>query len=274
MEFGFLFWVFLIGIGIASFQDLKRREVDNWLNLLLLFSGIGFLVFRAVFESASSANLIIFGVLSFLIIFVLVNLFYYGRVFAGGDAKLLFAMFALFVGISLEKTLINIGLFVLFLMLAGSVYGLVYSGVLFVRDFKNVKREFKKGFENIYLRYTVFAGVVLFALSYVSWFFFIPAVFFLAGPVLYVFAKSLEKEIMTRSVNASDLREGDWLVRDIRVGGKVVRAGWEGVSKKDLELLKKVEKKIKIKEGLPFVPAFFIAFILWWFRDFFIGLVL
>jgi Flp pilus assembly protein protease CpaA len=264
--------VFLIGIGIASFQDLKRREVDNWLNLLLLFSGIGFLVFRAIFESSS--NLIIFGIISFLIVFVLVNLFYYGRVFAGGDAKLLFAMFALFVGISLEKTLINIGLFILFLLLAGSAYGLVYSGILFVRDFKNVKKEFKKGFENIYLRYTVFAGIVLFALSYVNWFFFIPAIFFLLGPVLYVFAKSLEKEVMTSSVNASDLREGDWLVRDVRVGGKVVKAGWEGVSKKDLELLKKVKKKIKIKEGLPFVPAFFIAFILWWFRDFFIGLVL
>ena len=41
MEFGFLFWVFLIGIGIASFQDLKRREVDNWLNVQDLHLGPG-----------------------------------------------------------------------------------------------------------------------------------------------------------------------------------------------------------------------------------------
>ena len=129
MEFGFLFWLFLIGIGVASLQDLKRREVDNWLNLLLLFSGIGFLVFSAIFES--STNLIILGIISLLIMFVVVNAFYYGRVFAGGDAKLMFAMFALFVASTLRATVINIGMFILFLMLAGSIYGLTYSLVLF-----------------------------------------------------------------------------------------------------------------------------------------------
>jgi len=56
------------------------------------------------------------------------NLFYYGRVFAGGDAKLLIAMTAFFVGVSFYESMINIGVFVLFLMISGSVYGLGYSG--------------------------------------------------------------------------------------------------------------------------------------------------
>ena len=272
MEFGFLFWLFLAGIGIASFQDLKRREVDNWVNLLLLFSGAGFLVFSAIF--ASSADLVIFGVVSFLSMFILANVFYYGRVFAGGDAKLLFAMFALFAAGTFSATLMNVGLFVLFLLIAGSVYGLIYSFVLLGRNFSGVKKEFQKQFKNVYLRYLVFAGVIFFALSYVNWLFLLPAIFFLAGPVLFVFAKALERVAMVRMVGAGKLREGDWLVENVKVGRKVVAAGWEGLSKDDLKLLKKAKKKIKIKEGLPFVPAFLIAFLLWWFRDFVIGFVM
>jgi len=272
MEFGFLFWVFLAGIGIASFQDLKRREVDNWVNLLLLFSGIGFLIFSAVFES--SADLIIFGIISFLIMFVLANLFYYGRIFAGGDAKLMFAMFALFVASTVSATLINIGMFILFFLIAGSIYGLIYSLALFFQNFENVKKEFKIQFKNVYLRYTVLAGIVLFVLSYVDWIFFIPAVFFLLGPVLLVFAKALEGIVMIQTVSAKDLREGDWLVSNVKVGKKVIKADWEGLTKDNLKLLQKAKKKVKIKQGLPFVPAFLLAFILWWFRDFLVGLVL
>ena len=92
---------------------------------------------------------------------------------------------------------------------------------------------------------------------------------------------------MVKSVAVKDLREGDWLVDDVKVvvkeapdlksgetREKVLKADWDGLSKKDLELLAKVRKKIKIKEGIPFVPAFLIAFILWWFRDYLIGLVI
>ncbi|MFH1521423.1 MAG: hypothetical protein ABIF18_00530, partial [archaeon] len=51
-----------------------------------------------------------------------------------------------------------------------------------------------------------------------------------------------------------------WLVDEIRVGKKVIRADWDGLSLEDIELLKN-KKKVKIKEGLPFVPAFLIAFL-------------
>ena len=271
MEFGFLFWLFLIGIGIASLQDLKRREVDNWLNLLLLFSGIGFLVFSSVFKQ--SVDVIVLGIISLLIMFVVVNIFYYGRVFAGGDAKLMFAMFALFVASTLNATLMNIGMFILFLMLAGSVYGLTYSLVLFFKNFEDVKKEFKEQFKNIYLRYTVLIGIGLFVLSYVDWIFLVPAIFFLFGPILYVFAKSLEGVVMTRMINVKNLREGDWIVSNVKIGKKVIRANWEGLTKENLKELQKRKKKVKIKEGLPFVPAFLLAFILWWFRDFLVGLV-
>jgi len=77
---------------------------------------------------------------------------------------------------------------------------------------------------------------------------------------------------MVRVVLGKELREGDWLVDDIRVGKKVIKADWDGLSLKDIELLKS-SRKIKIKDGLPFVPAFLIAFLGYVFlRGWFLGM--
>ena len=72
---------------------------------------------------------------------------------------------------------------------------------------------------------------------------------------------------MVRMVSGKELREGDWLAEDMVFAGKKFKADWEGISGKDLKILSKSKKKFKIKEGLPFVPAFLIAFILWIFRE-------
>ena len=263
MILNIVFWVFLIGILVASFQDLKRREVDNWLNLLLLVFGWAFIIFQKIFNLNTSV--IVLGGVSFLAMFVLANVFYYGRIFAGGDAKLLFAMFVVFVGTGFAETLVNIAWFVLLLMFAGGIWGLGWMLGLFILNFKKIKKEFKKGFGNIYFRYAFFAGIILFVLSYVDWFFLLPAVLFLVVPVLYVFAKSLEKVAMIKEVSPKDLTEGDWLVKDIRVDGKVVKAEWDGLSLDDIKLLKQRRKKVKVKYGLPFTPAFLIAFLVYWF---------
>ncbi|MBT6820133.1 hypothetical protein HOA55_02145 [archaeon] len=264
MALDVVFWVFLIGIIIASLQDLKRREVDHWLVLSMMVFGFAYIAFEAIFGLNSS--IVVLGIISFLVMFVIMNIFYYGRIFGGGDAKLLFALFVVFVGTSATGTLINIGWFILFLMLSGSVYGLIYSGVLFGMNFKKVKVEFKKGFENVWARYAIAAGIILFVLSYIDWLFFIPAIFLLIGPVLFVFAKSLESVVMIKKISPSKLREGDWLAEDLKVGRRVIEADWGGLSLEDIALIKKSKKKkIEIKEGLPFVPAFLMAFLAYYF---------
>jgi len=272
---GFLFWLFLIGIIVASLQDLKRREVDNWLNLFLLVSGFVFIFYKAIFEK--DIAIVFQAGFALVIMFIFMNLFYHGRVFAGGDAKLLVAMTALFVGVSFTSTLINIGIFLLFLMFAGSVYGLVYSVVLYIRDFEKVNVEIKKGFSNLLVWYAILIGTILIALGYISlvFLFFGVAIFLL--PILYVFARGLEAVSMVRTVSSKDLREGDWLVDDIKVGKKTVKADWGGLSLRDIETLRS-RKSIKIKEGLPFVPAFLIAFLAYvflksWFLGLFPGIV-
>ncbi len=269
MEFGFLFWLFFVGIVIASMQDLKRREVDNWLNLLLMVSGFAFIFYRAIFEK--DISLVFHLGFALVVMFIFMNLFYYGRVFAGGDAKLLVAMTAFFIGASFYGTLINIGVFLLFLMFSGSIYGLAYSIGLYVKDFKKVNKEMRLGLSrwNIW----VFAfGIILFLFGFFNFMFFIFGVLVLLFPLLYIFAKGLEGVSMIRSVPGKDLREGDWLVDDVKIGKKVIKADWDGLSLDDIKLLSG-KKNIKIKDGLPFVPAFLIAFLAYVFlKGYFFGL--
>jgi Flp pilus assembly protein protease CpaA len=283
--FGFLFWLFLTGIIVASLQDLKRREVDNWLNLFLLLASFSFIFFQAIFSK--DATIIFQAGFALVTLFIFMNMFYYGRVFAGGDAKLLFAMTVFFIGATFVATLVNMGIFLLFLMLAGSIYGIIYSVVLYIKDFEKVNKKIKEGFSVLWVRCLIVLGVILFVFSYVNWWyphlffglgwgmpFLLFAIFALVLPLLYVFAKGLENASMMRTISGKELREGDWLVNDIRVGRKTIKADWDGVSLEDIKLLKN-KKKVKIKEGLPFVPAFLIAFLLYVFlKEWFIELLI
>ncbi len=260
MEFGFLFWLFFVGIIIACLQDLKRREVDNWLNLFLLVSGLVYLFFGA---SLSGDIYIIFHIGFILVVmFVIMNLFYYGRVFAGGDAKLLFAMTAFFIGVSFWDSMSNIGFFLLFLMFGGSLYGLIYSFVLWFQNRKKVNKKISLQFKayKLKIKSIVFISVILMALGFVNFLFLLIGWLLFIFPFLFVFAKGLEDASMVRKVSGSELREGDWLVDDVKVGRKTIKADWDGLSLEDIEVLKE-KRSVLIKEGLPFVPAFLIAFL-------------
>jgi Flp pilus assembly protein protease CpaA len=219
MNLDFLFWIFLVGLIIATFQDLKRREVDDWLNLFLIVSSFTFVFLRVYFErNFELAYLLLF---SLAVMFALMNAFYYARIFAGGDAKLLFAMTALFLGVSFTETMINIGTFAILLMLAGSVYGLLYSFYIYSRNFRAVNEGIRKEFGGGIL-YSFVAGFMLLILSFFSVYFIALTIFAFVFPFLYVFAKGLENASMIRTA-------------------------------------------VKIKEGMPFVPAFLLGFLLYVF---------
>lgn len=265
MNFEFLFWLSLAGIIVASVQDLKRREVDNWLNLFLIFSGLVY-VFFGVILSGELNRIFLLGFL-LMIMFVVMEVFYYGRVFGGGDAKLLFALTPFFLGLGFFDSIVNVGVFLLFLMLGGSVYGLFYSGVLWWKNRRQVNKEMKSIAREWKFRYFVAGGGMFFALGLIWNFVFESGIWlsFLGGGLivfsfLEVFAKGLENVSMVREIRGSNLREGDWLVNDVKVGGRIVKADWEGLRQDDVELLKN-KKAVLIKEGLPFVPAFLIAFV-------------
>ena len=262
--------LFLLVLGVvwiigAIMQDFKRREVDNLWN----FSLIGFALAYRAFVSVFNLDYWFFlnGLIGLGIFFGLANLFYYSKLFAGGDAKLMFA-FGAIMPLS-YNWMINIklfGVYVLLFFITGSAYALVYSFFMMIKNWKRFKKEIKKqwkGMRRVFFMAIIFAvawgilSLIVFQLA-----FFLIALIVLLFPVLFAYAKSIEEACMVKLIEPEKVTEGDWLYKDILVGGKKIKSNWEGVTEKELNLIKKkCKKKILIKEGVPFTPSFLFALI-------------
>jgi len=265
----FLYVIGIIWVLIASIHDLRKREVANWLSFSLIAVALSY----RLFYSALSGNwhFSLFGLIGFAVFFAIANLLYYGRVFAGGDAKLMMALGAVvpFYNSFLEN-ITFFGFFIFIVMFLGGIYGLFYSSWLIFRNKKEFSKEFlfqlksRKKLAVI----SMISGVILLIAVFVVgeiMLIIIPALCFLV-PLLFSYAKAIENSCMIKSVNVSEISTGEWLVENLIVKGRKIRAGWQGVSEDELEFLRKNYKgKIKIKQGIPFVPSFLIAllFLLW-----------
>ncbi|MFH1431038.1 MAG: prepilin peptidase, partial [Nanoarchaeota archaeon] len=175
IEVIFLICLALVWIGFASVQDLKNREVANWLSFSLIIFALGFRFFYCLFDSGNFA-FFYQGLIGLGIFFILGNLLYYGRMFAGGDAKLMIALGAVLP--FSENFFTNLNIFVLFFfvfLFSGAVYGLVISTGLCLRNFKKFKNEFFRLFKkNKKLFYApMIFGLILMACGFVKILFFI-----------------------------------------------------------------------------------------------------
>ena len=81
---------------------------------------------------------------------------------------------------------------------------------------------------------------------------------------IYSFVRVVEKISMYKTVKTSNLTEGDWIINDIKVKNKLIYSKKSpGVTKKQIqELIKHKINRVKIKEGIPFVPSFLIGLII------------
>lgn len=260
----FLILLAFIYLVIASIQDIRKREVWNWLNFSLLAFA---LVYRALVSLISGDSwFFILGLIGVGIFIVLGYLFYYARIFAGGDAKLLFGMGAvLSLSSSLYYNLIIYFAFVILLLFSGSLYGLIFSFFLALKDREKFAREFSKQLKK-YRKYEYYAVAVACLLLFIPLvsgamsLLMLPIVIVLL-PLLYVYGKSIETCCMITELDTRELTEGDWLYSRVRVGKHVIKPYWEGLSIEELKILRKYDGKVKIKQGIPFIPAFLIAFI-------------
>lgn len=275
----FLIVLALVWIIFATIQDLRTREIANWLSFSLIIFAIGFRFFYSVF-SETGFEFFYEGLIGLGIFFIIGNLLYYGKIFAGGDTKLMIALGAI-LPFSLNF-LDNIKIFILFFILfflAGSVYGLIYSLTLMSRNFSRFKLEFKKVFRNYKdkIYFIMFVALFFMAFGFSQKEFFYLGVFIFIMPYFYVYARSVDESCMIKKLKAKYLREGDWLYEDIKIGKKTIKADWAGISDKNIKLLKTKfkNKKILVRQGIPFTPVFLITFIIlvWiWFSDKGLGL--
>lgn len=260
----FLWSLALLWVVFATLQDLRSREIANWLSFSLIIFAMGFRFFYSLF-SAGDFSFFYQGIIGLGIFFVLGNILYYGRMFAGGDAKLMIALGAILpvYGTMFE----NIQFFLMFLFLfffSGAIYTFVISGALAIKNFKAFKKEFiiqlKSNKKILYSLMGV--GLIIMILGFINSFLFIFGVLLFTIPYLYVFAKAIDESCMVKKVDTKNLSEGDWLYSDVKVGRRKIKAVWDGLSKKDIVAIRKHYRKIRIKQGVPFTPAFLISLVI------------
>jgi hypothetical protein len=161
----------------------------------------------------------------------------------------------------------NVQFFLVFLFLfffSGTVYSFIVSGGLAIKNFKVFKKEFIVQFKQhkklLCLIMLLGLGVMVF--GFVDSLFFILGVLIFILPYLYIFAKAIDESCMVKEVKVGNLAEGDWLYSDLKVGNKKIKAKWDGLNKKDIVAIRKQYKAIKIKQGIPFTPAFLISLVI------------
>jgi len=255
-EYYFLFALALIWTLFASLHDIKKREVANWLN----FSLIAFaLSYRALYSiSIKNYQFLFLGLAGLVIFTILAHLFYYGRIFAGGDAKLLIA-FGTILPFTNYSSLISISIIFLFLLFAlGAIYSMLLTIFIAAKNKNKFKKEFRKKTKNKLFDASIIVLIISLIYSIKDPLALTISLISLIIP-LYAYIKSVDK-CMLVLLPSNKITEGDWLEKDIKINSKItIKKTVHGLSKKDIEILRRHNKKVLIKQGIPFVPAFLLA---------------
>ena len=266
IEVDFLFGLAFVWLVFAAVSDYKTREIPNWLNFSLVIFALGFRFFYSLFSSGDF-SFFYYGVLGYIAFFVLAEILYYSKVFAGGDATLMKsvgAVLPIFPALSA-----NIGFALLFLFLfffVGALYGVFGSIFISLKHFK----KFKKGFGETFSKNKkgiilgeFFGLLLLIGGFYLQEFFFFGIIVFLF-PYFFVFLKSVDEYCMVHEVPVSKITPGDWLYEDVKIGSKTIKSNWNGLSEDEIKILRKSKKKVLLKYGIIFAPVFLISFVLLW----------
>ncbi|MFH1916870.1 MAG: A24 family peptidase [Nanoarchaeota archaeon] len=271
--------VSLVAIIVGSWNDIRTREVPDWMNFSLLAFGITFGVLVSLIYW--DYHPLLYSLTGLVICVAIAYFMYYTGQWGGGDAKLLMGLGAvigfnpsIFSGFSIFRMSVLFD-FIVNLILAGAVYGFFFVIILAFVKRKQFYPAFRmKAGKLRGLRYAAWAVGIFGVLSF---FFLSPPfnylTFALAAGLFFMFylwiiAKTVEHTCMTKEVPIQALTEGDWILKDVIVSGKRITGPKDlGISKEQIAELLRLKKqkkisKIWIKIGIPFVPSFLFGFLI------------
>jgi len=264
------FSVGLLALLAASIHDFKTREVPDLLSYGLIAFAITYGVGKAVILQSWTPLFQMLGGLTLMVTIGYI-MFYAGQ-WGGADSKLLMALGAL-LGIGFGS--FNALWFLLVALLSGALYGLLYTIILAIQHRKEFVPAIKKRMTDPLIKW--FRRIVLFVvlLLLISLFFvpklYQPFTLLLLVAVyglfyLWLLVHTIENAILIKMYPIKQLTEGDWIAKDVFIKKKLIVGPKSlGISKKQIQLLKKSKiKQVLVKEGIPFVPSFLLAWILFW----------
>ena len=266
----------IIVLAIGSYADIRTREVPDWLNYSLIAAAIGS---RLVWSAASSDwSYIIEGALGLAAGVILAYAMFYAGQWGGGDAKMMMGLGAM-IGVTFDSGSFLLA-FVLNTFLIGAVYALAWSIALVAMNRKSFLKELRsllstRKMIRVRKLMIISAAVLLAGALFVGDFsvklmLFSIVLLYVAAFYLWLFVRAVERSCMLKHVTPDRLTEGDWIAKDVVVSGKRITGPKDlGVGIEQIKELKKLKKqkkidKVLIKEGIPFVPSFLLAFIATW----------
>jgi len=274
-----IFSVAFAALLFASISDLRTREVPDWLNYALI--GFGFAangMFSLIYNTPS---FILASLLGFSVFFVIACIMFYTGQWGGGDSKILMGLGAM-IGLTLAFGAFLVT-FLINSLLVGAAYGLLWSIFLGIKNRVKFMQQMKKTLSDPKLtRARRIFMLIIIAILVAAIFISEPGLkitvisgCLLLTVVMYLWmgVKAIEKSCMFKYVTPDKLTEGDWIANDVKYKGKYITGPKElGINKKQIAKVVSLYKqkkilKVLIKEGIPFVPTFLIAFIITYLFD-------
>ncbi|MBI2107439.1 prepilin peptidase [Candidatus Woesearchaeota archaeon] len=264
----------IVWLIFASISDLKTREVPDWISFSLTIIAIAFLITQSISENNYRLLIspLIFGVIFTIIAFAM----YYTKQWGGGDTKLLIPLGIIFATYP-EKLLnylnpnLNIQFSIIVLInifVVGTIYSLLFSFYLAIKNKNNFLKEYKK---NEFKKEKIIAIILAIVLAVIAIYLSYPknilslllSLIILITPYLLAFVKSVEKSCMLEKISVRKLTEGDWIAENIYNNKKlVIGRNSLGITKEQINIIKKIRKEVLVKNGLPFIPSFLMAVII------------
>ena len=260
------------GLLIGSVTDLKKREVPDTLNYSLIALGLFLSGVLAILNR--DYNIMLSSVVGLFVGFIIGAVFYYSGQWGGGDAKLVMGVGAL-MGLNINTMFVSFPLFLVFIitaLVAGAIYGSIWllslaliNRRVFSKKYVELSSKNKNKSAKILI---IVVALLLLALLL----FDVGLQIIILGYLLLIFfalmiysknvMRAIELSVLIKSLSVDKLVEGDWVVDSFKFKNVTFKSDRTGITQAQIDLLKKNGvKKVLVKEGIPFVPSFFIAYI-------------
>jgi len=277
---GIVFSTSFIGLLIGSMTDIKTREVPDSLTFGLIATGFCLALLATIVYM--DISYVIASLLGFILCFGFSCLMFYTGQWGGGDAKMLMAMGSLF-GLPYSEVMSFfvsftpvpfLFVFLVLIFLVGGLYGSCWLCVLVIRNWHQVVSGYKQALRDprnirvhrcmlvliaVFVMIVIFSDVFMLRVLAISL-----AVLFIIFYYGFLLIKVVEVIAFVKKIHLSQLTEGDWVAEDVLVKGVVLVSHKDhGVTRDQLHAMKqKNVKHVMVKYGIPFVPSFFIAFLI------------
>ncbi len=264
-----IYSVIFIWLFTASIFDIKTREVPDWLNFSLIAIGLSASLIYSIFSW--DYWFFVYSLLGLAVAFVIAVIMSYTKQWGDGDSKMLLGIGAC-LGFNWHFAFFDFANWPILLyffinsLVVGAVYGMFWAFGLGIVHRKEFVLEFKKWKYWMFVLPLAFILVFsVFSLLFTAPFNFMFICLVVAigiGFYLLFFIKIVEKACMYKYVKIGKLVPGDWTAEMIKRNGRLVCNKKDVLDEKQISLFKRLKvKSVLVKEGIPFVPSFFLGFI-------------